>query len=88
MMTESEAVKLPTAVLKENAENLAGSVKNFLLLHMNIILLFVLVVLVVILIMKIRTWGLAHKARKVKPMSTNNWFSWEDFERWLKNQGK
>lgn len=42
MAAETElAMKLPTSVLKDQAESMAGSFYNFLLLHLNIIYLIV-----------------------------------------------
>lgn len=88
MMTETEVAKLPTAVFKENAQELAGRFYTFLFSHLNIILFIILIILIIILILKIRVRSVASRAKKEKPESTNNWFSWEDFNKWAENQKK
>ena len=86
-MIETEA-SLPTAVFREHAQNFAGRVYTFLLLHLREFLLCVVLVLLIVLFFKVRSRALARRAKKEEPTSTNTWFSWEDFEEWRKSQNK
>lgn len=86
-MVETEA-SLPTAVFREQAQNFAGRVYSFLLLHLREFFLCVILVLLIVLFFKVRSRALARRAKKEEPISTNNWFSWEDFEQWRESQKK
>lgn len=86
-MLETEA-RLPTAVFRENAQNFAGRVYSFLHLHLREFFLCIVLVLLIVLFLKVRSRALARRAKKEEPKSTNNWFSWEDFEQWRESQKK
>lgn len=86
-MTETEvAMKLPTSVLRDQAENLAGSFYNFLLLHLNLVYLIVGIIILFFLIRFLKNLYLSILAKKSKPISTNTWFDWEDFKKWQEDQ--
>lgn len=85
-MTETEVMKLPTAVFRENVQDFAGRFYAYLLSHINIVLFVILIILIIVLFMKIKVWNVKKRARKLKPESTNDWFSWEDFKKWQESQ--
>lgn len=85
-MVETEAVRLPTAVFRDQVKDFTGRVYSFLFLHLREVFICLLVILIVIIAFKIRNRSIARRAKKEEPTSTNNWFSWEDFEEWRKSQ--
>lgn len=86
-MTETEVVmKLPTSVLKDQAQSLAGSFYDFLLLHLDIIFLIVGVIILFFLIRFLKNIYLSILAKRNIPESTNKWFDWKEFEKWQEGQ--
>ena len=86
-MTETEVVmKLPTSVLKDQAQSLAGSFYDFLLLHLDIIFLIIGVIILFFLIRFLRNIYLSILAKRNAPVSTNKWFDWKEFEKWQEGQ--
>lgn len=86
-MTETEVIyQLPTSVLKDKAQSLAGSFYNFLLLHLNIILLIVGIIILFFVIRFCKNLYLSILAKKRKPESTNTWFDWKEFREWQEKQ--
>lgn len=87
-MVETEDVRLPTAVFRDQVKAWTGRVYTFLFLHLREVLICVLIILIVVIVFKIRNKAIARRAKKEEPKSTNNWFSWEDFEQWRESQKK
>lgn len=87
-MVETEAVKLPTAILRENVEDFVGRFKTFLLLNYKYFLILVAVIIFLFIFFKVKNRLLARRAKKFDFKSTNTWFSWEDFEKWKREQKK
>lgn len=85
-MTETEAIKLPTAVLRENVEGFVGRCNTFLLLHYKYFMLIACIIVFLILFFKMKNRLLARRAKRYEFKSTNQWFSWEDFEEWKREQ--
>ena len=86
-MTETEVVmKLPTSVLKDQAESLAGSFYNFLLLHLDILYLIVGIIVLFFVIRFLKNLYLSILAKRHIPESTNTWFDWEEFRKWQEGQ--
>ena len=85
-MIETEAVRLPTAVFRDQVKDWTGRVYSFLFLHLREVLICLLIILIVVIVFKIRNKAIARRAKKEEPKSTNIWFSWEDFEQWRKSQ--
>ena len=86
-MTETEVVmKLPTSVLRDQAESLAGSFYNFLLLHLDILYLIVGVIVLFFVIRFLKNLYLSRLAKRNIPESTNTWFDWEEFKKWQEGQ--
>lgn len=86
-MTETEVVlKLPTSVIKDQAENLAGSFYNFLLLHLNVVFLIVGIIVLFFVIRFLKNLYLSILAKRNVPESTNTWFDWEEFIKWQEGQ--
>lgn len=86
-MTETEVVmKLPTSVLRDQAESLAGSFYNFLLLHLDILYLIVGIIICFFLIRFFKNLIFSKRAKRNIPESTNTWFDWEEFKKWQEGQ--
>ena len=86
-MIETEAVRLPTAVFRDQVKDWTGRVYiPSCFLHLREVLICLLIILIVVIVFKIRNKAIARRAKKEEPKSTNNWFSWEDFEQWRKSQ--
>ena len=86
-MTETEVVyKLPTSVLKDQAESLAGSFYNFLLLHLDILYLIVGLIILFFVVRFLKNLYLSILAKRNVPESTNTWFDWEEFKKWQEGQ--
>ena len=82
MMTESEVVRLPTAVLKDTVTEKVGVLYSYFFQYRKYVLLVVLLIILLFLLKKVRTNNIGRKAKKIKPESTNTWFNWEDFKKW------
>lgn len=87
-MTESEVVRLPTSVLRESVTEKVGVLYSYLFDRMNYLFLVILLIVLVVLFLKVRSMSLARNAKKFSPDSTNEWFSWEEFDRWKGEQKK
>lgn len=86
-MTETEvAMKLPTSVLRDQAESLAGSFYNFLLLHLDILYLIVGLIVLFFVIRFLKNLYLSILAKRNILESTNTWFDWEEFKKWQEDQ--
>lgn len=87
-MVETEAIRLPTAVFRDQVKAWTGRVYSFLFLHLREVFVCLLILLIAVIVFKIRNKAIARRAKKEEPKSTNNWFSWEDFEQWRESQKK
>lgn len=82
MMTESEVVRLPTTVLKETVTQKVGVLYSYFFQYRKYVLLVILLIILLLLLKKVRTNNNGRKAKKLEPVSTNEWFNWEDFKKW------
>lgn len=87
-MVETEALRLPTAVFRDQVKDWTGRIYSFLFLHLREVFICLLIILIVIIVFKIRNKAIARRAKKEEPKSTNEWFSWNDFEKWKREQKK
>lgn len=87
-MVETEALTLPTTVLRDQVEEMTGRLYTFLFSHIREVLITIILLIILFLIFKIRDILISKRSRKIKPESTNEWFSWEEFEKWKDMQKK
>ena len=83
-MTETElaTVYAPTQSIRESVLEFEGRLLAFLHSHFTVILIVICVIVALILFRKLSYKLMQYRARKIEPVSTNDWFSWEDFEKW------
>lgn len=86
MMTESEKVIMPTAVLRDRVSDFAGGFLTFLHRNIKVFLFVLLVIVVIVVILKLKTLILSFRAKRLKPESTNEWFDWKEFGEWQEKQ--
>lgn len=84
--TETELLLTPTAALKDNVNALTDEVYSFLLGHFYVVVILVAVLIVLLLVTKTKIFIVRKRAKKNLPDSTNDWFSWEDFYKWQKEE--
>ena len=87
-MAETEAYTLPTTVFRDQVRQMTGRIYSFLLFHLMEVFLVVIFIIIVFLIFKFKNHMISKRAKKEVPESTNTWFSWEEFEKWQKEQRK
>lgn len=84
---ESEAVVvLPTAQFRSYVRNKVGSLYDFLLSHYMVAIAIVAMVILFFILRTIKVALVKKRAKTMKPESTNDWFSWEDFKKWQESQ--
>ena len=87
--TETEMlVEMPTAVFRHKVNALTDQLYNLLLEHFYMVVIVVSIIILIIFILIVRNSIVKHRAKKMMPISTNNWFSWGDFEKWQEKQKK
>lgn len=87
-MAETEAYTLPTTVFRDQVREMTGRIYSFLLFHLREVIITLFLIIVIILILKFKNYMISKRARKEMPESTNDWFSWEEFEEWKKSERK
>lgn len=87
-MVETEALNLPTKVFRDQVQEQTGRIYSFLFSHITEVIIVIFLLLMIFIIVKLKNYLISRRARKVRPESTNEWFDWEDFEKWKKSQGK
>lgn len=87
-MVETEAYTLPTTVFRDQVREMTGRIYSFLLFHLKEVVITLLLIFVIVMIFKFKNFMISKRAKKEVPESTNNWFSWEEFEEWKIEQKK
>lgn len=85
-MVETEAYTLPTTVFKDQVREMTGRIYSFLFFHLKEVVITLVLILIIVMIFKLKNLLISKRAKKEVPESTNNWFSWEEFEEWRTKQ--
>ena len=84
--TESELVQMPTAIFRDKVNALTDTIYGYLLEHIFIVGIIAAVIFLIIIVLFIRNASVRSRAKRMLPDSTNEWFSWKEFEIWQKEQ--
>lgn len=83
--TETE-VQTGINVMRVMVTGWTSELYSYILSHLYVVGIILICVLLIFIIHTLKSKNFARKAKHIEIVSTNDWFSWEEFKTYEKNQ--